>query len=257
MERVYVTEFPDGTLIRWKPLSWSEYKELTRDYGHLAEKGAVVWLLFDAIGRLCVLDQQVGSKQVDYDDLYAGCIWLVAQKILEISGFINEPESIKSSLSAARGVIYGDWYEEIKGTIMSLFHISESEINDWSREKFLRHVVRAEILLGKEIPVESPEKVKSNENVKFVTDDHGNRIPVVTKQNMQNDSPIDFHGDNDALRSSELSKPDGEFNLKRLQNSPKSTTQGYEKGKHPARLKAERGEKIHPLRRKMLRQGMI
>lgn len=261
MERVYVTEFPDGTLIRWKPLSWSEYRQLVRDYGHLLDKGAVAWHMFDAIGRLCILDQQQGGEDVDYDALYAGAVWVVAQTVLQISGFLNEPDSIRNSLGAARASIYGDWYEEVKGYLLHLFRVTEDEIDAWPREKFMRYVARAELLMGKEIPVEDPrEQQKGRRPVRFTTDEHGNRVPVVTKENLEDASPITPMADNEAMQEEALRKPDGEFNLKRLRMLEEKggvKTQGHARGKHPARLAAERGEKVHPLRRRMMKAGMI
>lgn len=259
-ERVYVTEFPDGTLIRWKPLSWSEYRTLTRDYGHLAEKGAAVWLMFDAIGRLCILDQAQAGREVEYDDLFAGVVWTVAQKILELSGFINEAGAIRDALGQARATVYGDWYEEVKGYVMAAFRVTEEEIDSWTRDKFLRYVARAEIILGREIPVEDPNEQKGKAPVRFITDENGNRVPVVSKQNLEDRTAIDPEADNQAMMASEAGKPEGEFNLKRLRMQQERggvKNQSHPQGQHPARIAAAQGKKVHPLRKKMMRMGMI
>lgn len=195
MERTYVTSLPDGTLVRWKPLTWSEYRWLIKQFGHLTQ-GAAEWLLYEAVAALCVLDQDQNGHQVAIDELLAGTIQVVGQQIIQESGFVSDVELLKSHRERSRTLIHGDWYEEVLTYIMAFFRIPEKDIREWTVRQFMDYAVRVEQLLGKELPILSVEEVEQkNSQVRMTTMPDGRRIPVVTKQTLNQRKKIDWNDD--------------------------------------------------------------
>lgn len=219
MQRVFATQFPDGTVVQWKPLTWSESRQLAKEYGHLESSGAAEWLLHEAAAALCVLDSQKNGEPIEFEDLYAGDIWIVGAQIINETGFLNVEEKIKDGLTRGRNLIHGDWYEEVSSYIMYIFDKTESEVKEWDKLTFMRWAARAELVLNQEFPIQS--------------------------ETQEEQKGIDFDKDNREMREAERKAPEGDFNLKR---------QGPQ---HPARQAQEQGKKVHPLRKKMMDLGMI
>lgn len=258
MEREYITSLPDGTVVRWKSLTLSEYRKLQRDFGNL--KGSREWLLYEAAAVACILDaEQPAGTSVEFGELLAGTVQIIGYQVLEKTGFVNKVSHIRERLSDGRGAVLGDWYEEAKAYILSLFRVTEEEVNSWDVHKLMRYAARCEILLGKELPVvDYEEEQRKKQRRHRMTDVGGQRIPLLTKEGMADSTPIDVTGDIAAMRKEELSDPQGEFNLNRLRSIEGGRTgQGYPMGQHPARKALAEGRKIHPLRQRQMKEGMI
>lgn len=183
----YVTEFPDGTLVRWRPLTWVEFKELKTQYKDVLEHGgAAEWLLLEAAASLCILGSVQNNQPVnDLDDLFAGSIAIVGRAIIEETGFFSSPDLIEKKRNEARAKYISDWYEEAKSYIMFLFRIPESKINKWDNDKFMEYVVRAETILGQPFKVVRPGEEDEDEEVRYIDGPDGQKIPLLRKKDLQ------------------------------------------------------------------------
>lgn len=185
MQEEYVTSLPDGTLVRWKPLIWSEYKALIKQFGDNLD-GAAGWLLCEATAALCFLDHDQDGQQTDYPNLYAGTIYSVGRQILELTGFISTTEKVKLGLGQARERVMADWYEAALALVCAVLHKDEEEVRGWTLKKFMHHCALVEIATGKQLPiVEENEQDNKNTNRKYMMTQDGRKIPVLTKQDLR------------------------------------------------------------------------
>jgi hypothetical protein len=178
----YVSRLPDGTLVRWKPLNWAEYRNLIKTFGESLD-GAAGWLLIEATAASCFLDQEQDGEQVVFDDLYAGTVYTIGRQILELTGFIPTVDKVKEALGHARERLSSDWYESAMALICVAFHKDESEIRQWDLQKFMDYCARIEFATGKEISVTDSSE-SDNESKKFITTPDGRKIPVLTKRDL-------------------------------------------------------------------------
>lgn len=204
----YVTEFPDGALVRWRPLTWVEFKELQTQYKDVMTKGgAAEWLLLEAAASLCILGSVQHDEPLDgLDELYAGTLAIVGRSILEESGFFAVPELIEKKRNEARLKYTQDWYEEAKSYIMFLFRVTERQINNWDLDKFMEYVTRVETVIGKPLDIVNPNE-ESDEPHTMTTDD-GRVIPLLTKKDLQKNTPINPEKDLREMRAEERKVPE-------------------------------------------------
>lgn len=173
MIKEYVSQFPDGTHVRWRPLTWCEYKALTKQFGDL--QGVARWLLFEAAAALCVLDVEGPDGQDTWSEAFAGTIAIVGSQILEESGFDPSLEKINSRLNHYRAVVENNFWESALAVVSHAFHYKTEELDTWTLDKLSYHIVLAE-QLGLKI---SPKPV--GEEQKFIEQD-GKRIPLISKK---------------------------------------------------------------------------
>lgn len=95
---VYTTNFPDGLVVPWKPLSVGDFIK----YSHDTLRGfIVVGQLEDEIFSKCVLDKKIISS---IKKLKAGTVSIVVNHIWYYSG-PTTPEGIEEDLSTSRGLL--------------------------------------------------------------------------------------------------------------------------------------------------------
>ena len=151
--RHYATGFPDGTRVMWRPLTWDEHRRLTAKFGP-APEGPAAWLLREAAAALCILDWEVpGSPDIAYDDLLAGVVDVVGTQILRETGFSPQASTIRQLKAAAEEALSSDWYESALSYVLAAFRVDERDVRNWTVDRFMTYVVRAEQVLGREIPV--------------------------------------------------------------------------------------------------------
>lgn len=235
----YATEFPDGTLIRWRPLTWVEFKDLKKQYKYVLEKGGVAeWLLLEAAASLCILGMVQDDEPINNpDDLYAGVVSVVGRAILEETGFFSSPDLIEKKRNQARAEYLTDWYEEAKSYIMFLFRISERQINNWDNEKFMEYVVRAETILGQPFKVVRPGEEDEDDQPRFIEGPDGQQIPLLTKKDLQKKKQSNPDKDFEEMEKEGFhfrQRPAGMADIKKIKEQKEAET---EKKEHPLRQK--------------------
>jgi hypothetical protein len=194
--KTFITQFPNGDLVRWKPLTWNEYRAViavSKDLTQNQIEGAGAWLMYEAAAALSVLDQEQDGNQVPYGELYAGTVFIIGQQVLQETGFLIDINLIKEHKARGRAQIIGDWYEEVKSLIMATFKIPEAEIGEWTLDKFMEYTARVETIIGNEIPVIDlqEEAMKRKPKVRMA-EMYGHNVPLLTKDTLRDRSPIDI-----------------------------------------------------------------
>lgn len=244
MAQTYVTQLPDGTTVRWNPLTWADYNELVRTYSGIAALGAVDWLLLHAATALCFIAayDPITDSEIELDDLYAGAIAAVGTQILENTGFLEDVNHIARQREMAYRRTCYSWFDALKSYIMIYFHKTEDEINNYTLNQFMDYVTRLEHVLGTKFPIGNETEHDPNAPTQFQQLEDGTRIPVIDRRALENRNPINVEKEIEKYQHFDR---DGR---------PPMRPAGP---KHPARAAAERGEKVHPLRQEMIDKGLI
>lgn len=183
MIKHYITIFPDGTKIRWKPITWGDYHAVVSQFRN-SEGWAADWLLCEAIAALCILDIEQNNKTTSIEDLYAGSIYVIGKTIIDACGFVPDPELINKQKQVHGSKIHQNWYEQVKSLIMYLFHIPESTINTWTMPEFMGYAARAEVVMQQPINVKTIDENDNEENTKVMYTEDGRVIPLITKKDI-------------------------------------------------------------------------
>lgn len=244
----YTTEFPDGTLVRWRPLTWAEQKDIDRIYGRFLGQGAVDWLYKEAIAALCIMDIESPDGQKIEDgnigEIYAGTIEVIGQAILEEASFLGTVDNLKRHYIVAKNKVFSNYLDTLKPIIIALFKVTEQEMAEWTINDYMKYIIWAEVVTGQDYSPKAPEENKKTKHRRMIDGPDGRKIPLLTKEDLEQREAPDFEKDFQDMKLEEMRDPD-------LPPPPSSTPL------HPARVRASRGEKVHPLRRKMMERGMI
>lgn len=184
MDTEYLTRFPDGTLVRWKPLNWEEYSRLIKSFGESLD-GAAGWLLCEASAAFCLLEIEQDGYPVEPQEVYAGTLFIIGKQALELTGFIPTVDKVREGLSKARATISSDWYESALSLVCALFHKDEDDVRKWTHKKFMEYCARVEIVTGRPLTVVDPSEESEDKSRRYVTGPDGRKIPVLTKRDMR------------------------------------------------------------------------
>jgi hypothetical protein len=180
----YLTRFPDGTLVRWKPLNWAEYTHLVKSFGESLD-GAAGWLLCEAAAACCLLEIEQDGFAVEPQDIYAGTLFIIGKQALELTGFIPTVEKVREGLAKARATISSDWYESALSLVCAIFHKDEDDVRKWTHKKFMEYCARVEIVTGHPLTIVDPNDESEDKSRRYVTGPDGRKIPVLTKRDMR------------------------------------------------------------------------
>ena len=184
MLKEYTTSLPDGTAVHWRPLTWGEYRKLAQRFK--SEEGPAIWHLYDAVVGLCVIDWECPIAD-DFDDVPAGVIESIGEKILAESGFIPTRDLVQKQIDLARGRVQTDYYYTGVAYICAGFHMKPSEVDALTVGEFMDYLAMAEVALGCDISIpdaEPEQKVRYTE----VTDPKTGkvlRVPVANQRGTQ------------------------------------------------------------------------
>jgi len=198
MLKEYLVQLPDGTQLKCRPLTWGEYRRLTKQFENF--EGSALWLLYDAVADLCLLDYEVPGSDVKYDDLYAGTTWVLGQVLLEETGFIPAEDKVAKHLAVARESVNKDYYHSAIAAVCAAFHkYSPEDIDEWTLDKLMYHLAIAEKVLGVQIDVAKEE----DEQPKMTRLPNGQVVPLVTKRDLVRKKPRHFELDGKPERQKE------------------------------------------------------
>ena len=159
MLKEYTTSLPDGTAIHWRPITWGEYCNLEKRFESIT--GPAIWHLYDAVVGLCVIDWDSPLTE-DFDEVPAGTIECIGEKILSESGFMPTREFIQKQLDGARGRLLRSYYSTGVAYICAAFHLKPNEVDELTIEEFMDYLAMAEIALGCDISMPSEEEAQKN-----------------------------------------------------------------------------------------------
>jgi hypothetical protein len=138
--RVYVTSFPDGLSVPWRPLTVQEYIEYSKD----TERGVYLPVYIeDEMFQKCVVDESLRSLS---GSLKAGVISTVAVNIWQISG-PTSVEAFNEDLETAREQINQSAVtviHELVQLITLAFPYTPEQIYQMDYETFVSRVIQAE-----------------------------------------------------------------------------------------------------------------
>lgn len=155
MLKEYTTSLPDGTAVHWRPLTWGEYRKLALRFQ--SQDGPAIWHLYDAVAGLCVIDWDCPIAD-DLDDIPAGVIECIGEKVLAESGFIPTRELVQKQIDLARGRVQKDYYHTGVAYICSAFHMKPAEVDILTVEEFMDYLAMAEVALGCDISIPDEKK---------------------------------------------------------------------------------------------------
>lgn len=137
---VYVTRFPDGLLVPWKPLSVGDYIKYTHDHNrHFILSSR----LEDEIFRKCVVDDSL-VRQLPF--LKAGVITTVVLNIWQYSG-PSDISSFNHDLDVARAILNADGTRAIHDLVQVItlaFPYKPEEVYEMEYETFLLRLAQSE-----------------------------------------------------------------------------------------------------------------
>ena len=138
---VYITEFPDGIVVPWKPLPIGEFLKYDADLSRCVIPPAS---LEDEVFRKCVLDDDLLQHRMN--ELPAGVITTVVHNIWEYSG-PETPQQLQSDFEEARNILQGSRssiIHECAYMIATGFSYTLEQVYAMDYETFLLRLAQAE-----------------------------------------------------------------------------------------------------------------
>ena len=94
-KKLFKTTLTDGTILIWRRLKRSEYKDLMKEFNELTEQEVRIWNREEAICKACILypnkeevnailESQAGVATVISDDIFANSGFAVKEKTTEL-----------------------------------------------------------------------------------------------------------------------------------------------------------------------------
>ena len=94
-KKLFKTTLTDGTVLIWRRLKRSEYKDLMKQYDEMSEQDTRIWTREEEVCRACILhpdrqelnnilEYQAGVATVISDDIFANSGFAVKEKTEEL-----------------------------------------------------------------------------------------------------------------------------------------------------------------------------
>ena len=143
MQTQYIAAWKSGVAVRWRSLTWSEYRQFKQQMTY----GSPVEVYID-------LYRAVLLEGPDLVDASAGIVDFVGRSMLETNPFGGEYLDIAHALNAKRSS--QTYLDTARALVAGLFHYSFEEIDTWDADTFFQRVAQAEFLAGRPIDPEDP-----------------------------------------------------------------------------------------------------
>jgi hypothetical protein len=184
MLKEYTTSLPDGTAVHWRPLTWGEYRKLAERFE--SKEGSAIWHLYDAVAGLCIIDWECPIAD-DYEDLPAGIIECIGEKILSESGFMPTREFVQKQIDAARKRVSDSYYHTGVAYICTAYHMKPNEVDGLTVEEFMDYLAMAEIALGCDISIPDQKQAKAVQYTEVTDPQTGKalKVPVANQRGKQ------------------------------------------------------------------------
>ncbi len=145
MATEYIAAWKSGSGVRWRGLSWGEYRRFS-------ERLAIE----SPIGVYIDLYRAVLIEGPMVEDAPAGIVEFVAKTMLETNPFNGQYKDIAHALQAKRSA--QNYLDHAKALVAGLFRYTFEEIDTWDADTFFDRVAKAEFLAGRPIDPIDPEE---------------------------------------------------------------------------------------------------
>ena len=143
MQTQYIAAWKSGVTIRWRGLSWSEFRKFTQQMTIYSPLEVYIDLY-----RALLLDGP------DVLDAPAGVVEYVGRTMLETNPFNGEYPNVKHALEAKRAS--QSYLDVARAVVAGIFRYTFEEIDTWDADTFFDRVAKAELIAGKPIEPEDP-----------------------------------------------------------------------------------------------------
>ena len=143
MQTEYIAAWKSGIALRWRSLTWSEYRQFKQQLTY----SSPVEVYID-------LYRAVLLEGPDVVDAPAGIVDFVGRSMLETNPFGGEYADIAHALAAKRSVM--SYLDTARALVAGLFHYSFEDIDTWDADTFFMRVAQAEFLAGRPLDPEDP-----------------------------------------------------------------------------------------------------
>lgn len=132
----YYVQWASGTAIRFRLLSWKEFKYITSRQLPQAERD--LWLY-----------RQVVLEGPAAEEVTAGIVMWLGYYLIESSPFKETAEAVRKFRAATQQWFEGSYLEQARALIAGTFRYTFEEIESWDQETFFQRLIAAEMLVGK------------------------------------------------------------------------------------------------------------
>ena len=143
MQTQYIAAWKSGVAVRWRSLTWSEYRQFKQQLTY----SSPVEVYID-------LYRAVLLEGPDVVDAAAGIVDFVGRSMLETNPFGGEYLDIAHALIVKRAS--QTYLDTARALVAGLFHYSFEEIDTWDADIFFLRVAQAEFLAGRALDPEDP-----------------------------------------------------------------------------------------------------
>lgn len=155
----FIAEWDSGRRVRWRSLTWAEYKNFSARLRYECPAG-----VYADLYRAVLLQ----GPPLDGDPVYqapAGLVDWIARAMLEENPFNGEYKHVKRAVEMKRTELKSDFLEAGKAIIAGLFRYTFEEIEQWDAETFFERLAAAEFVSGRKIEPGNPDKKKGKKKV--------------------------------------------------------------------------------------------
>lgn len=183
----YVTVFPDGLTIPWKPLTVGEYVKYTLEY----QRGAMLTAIIeDEIFRKCVIDPAIVRNMSYYK---AGTITTVVRNIWEYSG-ASSIDKLNHDADSARGALIAPGvraFHDMVLLISNAFPYTPEQIYALDYETFMLRFAMAERKLLEMGALKKPLEFEDLSQKKVKRTKKDQQLQELLEQNTSHKEKID------------------------------------------------------------------
>jgi hypothetical protein len=140
--------WPSGTLVIWRPLTWTEFR-------FIAEGDGPVWAKYLQVYETCL---QQGPR---VDVVGYGIVEWIGKYELLNSPFTGNYKTIVKSLQEKRAWVTGSYLNSARALVSAIFKYRFEEIDDWDADKFMSRLAQAEFVMGRPLEPSDPDAVET------------------------------------------------------------------------------------------------
>lgn len=150
----YIAAWKSSTAVRWRGLSWSEYRRFTEQM--TIDRPMEVYL---DLYRAVLLEGPPAELAT------AGVVSFIGRSMLETNPFGGRYDDIAHALTVKRNT--QTYLDNARALVAGIFRYTFEEIDTWDADIFFDRVAKAEFLAGKTIePIDPKEVAKQKEAAK-------------------------------------------------------------------------------------------
>ena len=144
----YEAVWASGVRVRFRPLTWKEFKRVNRADLPLPVRNLMVY-------KICVLEGPP-PEQVP-----AGIVAWIGCGMVDENPFTGQYNLLNQYIDLGRKWLQSSYLEHAKALVAGTFHYRFEEIEEWDAEQFFKRLAQAEFLVGNKVEPADPAKTAS------------------------------------------------------------------------------------------------